>query len=137
MGEVERGAGDVADLAGAGCDVPEGAPAAGEQGEPAFTQAAQGTLEGVVGPGIDIEVSSASGLLDGNQDADAGAALISRIGQGGQSDRSGRVERTIGDHVEPSSRSRSCGETSSTGAPRPYPGSPVRPRVCPDIPIWA
>jgi hypothetical protein len=29
-------------LAGAGGDVPEGAPAAGEQGKPAFTQAAQG-----------------------------------------------------------------------------------------------
>src|SRR5215471_20778179 len=92
MGEVECGAGDVADLAGAGCDVPEGAPAAGEQREPAFTQAAQGTLDGVAGAGIDIEVSSAGGLLDGNQDADAGA-LVSRIGQGWQSGRGSRVER--------------------------------------------
>jgi hypothetical protein len=40
MGENERGAGDVTDLAGAGCDVPEGAPAPGEQGESAFAQAA-------------------------------------------------------------------------------------------------
>jgi hypothetical protein len=46
MGEDERGAGDVADFAGAGGDVLEGAPAAGEQGKPAFSQAAQGTLDG-------------------------------------------------------------------------------------------
>ena len=36
MSEDERGSGDIADLAGAGGDVLEGAPAAGEQGEPAF-----------------------------------------------------------------------------------------------------
>jgi len=29
------------------------------------------------------------------------------------------------------------GETSSTGAPRPSAGSPVRPRVCPVVPAWA
>ena len=29
------------------------------------------------------------------------------------------------------------GETSSTGAPHPFPGSPVRPRVCPHISVWA
>jgi hypothetical protein len=46
MGEDERGAGDVADFAEAGGDVLEGAPAAGEQGKPAFSQAAQGTLDG-------------------------------------------------------------------------------------------
>jgi hypothetical protein len=43
----------------------------------------------------------------------------------------GDTERgTIGDHVEPSWRSRSCGETSSTGALRPSPAGPVRPRAC-------
>jgi hypothetical protein len=36
MGEDEGGADDVADFARAG-DVLEGAPAAGEQGEPAFS----------------------------------------------------------------------------------------------------
>jgi len=40
MGEDERGPGDVADLAGAGGDVLQGAPAAGEQRESAFAQAA-------------------------------------------------------------------------------------------------
>jgi hypothetical protein len=46
----------------------------------------------------------------------------------------GDIKRgTIGDHTEPSSR-RSCGETSSTGAPRPALGSPVRPRVRLDPP---
>src|SRR5215469_14484324 len=47
MGEDRRGAGDVADLARAGGDVLEGAPALVEQGEPAFAQAAQGPLDGV------------------------------------------------------------------------------------------
>jgi hypothetical protein len=45
----------------------EGAPAAGEQGEPAFTQAAQRTLDGVAGAGIDIEILPVCGLLDGMQ----------------------------------------------------------------------
>jgi hypothetical protein len=50
MGQDEHGAGDGADLAGAGSNVPEGTPAAGEQGEPAFAQA---TLDRVAGTGID------------------------------------------------------------------------------------
>jgi len=37
MGEDEGGACNVADLAGAGGDVLQGAPAAGEQRKPAFT----------------------------------------------------------------------------------------------------
>ena len=48
MGENERGAGDVADLAGAGGDVLEGAPAAGEQGERGFA-----LLSVLAGPGAD------------------------------------------------------------------------------------
>jgi hypothetical protein len=39
MGEDKSGAGDVADLAGAGGDVLECAPALVEQGEPAFAEA--------------------------------------------------------------------------------------------------
>jgi len=54
MGEDERGAGDVADFAGAGGDVLKGSPVAGDQGEPAFSQTAQRTLDGVAGPGVDI-----------------------------------------------------------------------------------
>jgi hypothetical protein len=52
MGEDEGRAGDVADLAGADGDVVQRPPAAGEQGEPAFVQAAQRPLEGVAGAGI-------------------------------------------------------------------------------------
>ena len=52
MGEDEGRAGDVADLAGAGGDVLQCPPAAGEQGELAFAQAAQRPLEGVAGAGI-------------------------------------------------------------------------------------
>ena len=40
MGEDKCGAGVVADLAGAGGDVPQGALAAGDQREPTFSQAA-------------------------------------------------------------------------------------------------
>src|SRR5215471_2296466 len=91
MGEDECGAGYVADFAGAGGDVLQGAPAAGEQGEPAFAQAAQGPLDGVAGAGIDVQFTTAGGLLDGNQDADAGA-VVARVGQGGQVTRGGPVE---------------------------------------------
>jgi hypothetical protein len=63
MGEDEGDAGDVADSAGAGGDVLKGAPAAGEQGEPAFAQAAQGAEQRVAGAGIDIKVPPAGGLL--------------------------------------------------------------------------
>ncbi len=41
VGEYERGFDDVADLAWACCDVAERAPAADQQGEAAFAQAAQ------------------------------------------------------------------------------------------------
>ena len=61
MGQDERGAGDVADFAGAGGAVLEGAPALVEQGEPAFAQAAQGPLDGVAGAGAESEVVGAGG----------------------------------------------------------------------------
>ena len=51
MGEDERGAGDVADLARVGGDALEGAPAAGEQGESSLAQAAQGTEQRIAGAG--------------------------------------------------------------------------------------
>jgi len=72
MGEDERRAGDGADFAGAGGDVAQGTPPAGEQGEPSFPQAAQGALDRVAGTGIDIQFPPAGGLPDRDQDADAG-----------------------------------------------------------------
>ena len=95
MGEDERRAGDVADFAGAGGDVVKGAPPAGEQREPSFPEAAQGTLESVAGAGIDVKFPAARRLLDGNQDADA-RALIAGVGKGGQAGRGSRVERGQG-----------------------------------------
>ena len=65
MGEDEGGSGDVADSAGAGGDVLEGAPALGEQGERAFSEAAQGAQQGVAGAGIDVEVPPPAGCLTG------------------------------------------------------------------------
>src|SRR6266536_942047 len=91
MSEDECGAGDVADFAGAGGDVLEGAPALVEQGEPAFAQAAQGSLEGVAGAGIDIQFPPVGGLFDGHVDADSGA-VVAGVGQGGQSGGGGAVE---------------------------------------------
>ena len=82
VGQDERGPGDDADLAGAGSDVLEAAPAAGEQGEPAFAQAAQRALDGVARADVDVGFLAAGGLPDGNQDAGAGA-FIAGVGQGG------------------------------------------------------
>jgi hypothetical protein len=61
----------------------EGAPAAGEQGESAFALAAQGTLDGVAGAGIDIQFLPAGGLFDGDVDAEA-SAVIAEVGEGRQ-----------------------------------------------------
>jgi len=55
MGEDERGAAMSPILLGLGGDVLQCAPATGEQGEPAFPEAAQGTLDGVAGTGIDVQ----------------------------------------------------------------------------------
>ena len=64
----------------------EGAPAAGDQCEPALAPAAKGTLDGVAGAGADVEFPAAGRLFHRNVNADA-RALISRIGQGGQAVR--------------------------------------------------
>jgi hypothetical protein len=56
MGADQGGADDVSDLAQAGGEVMEGAPAAGEQGERALAQAAKRPLERGIGACIDIEV---------------------------------------------------------------------------------
>src|SRR6266568_1213450 len=65
MGEDQGSADDVSDLARAGGDVMEGAPAAGELGEPALAQAAKRPLERVIGACIDIEVPAGTGLGTG------------------------------------------------------------------------
>ena len=119
MGQDEGGAGDIADLARAGGDVLEGAPGAGEQGEPAFAQAAQRAEQRVAGAGIDIELLPAGWLLD--RDVNDRGAVVTGVSQGGQPGRGGRAERGTGpvgtsgghdgDHVEPSSGGRPCGET--------------------------
>ena len=80
MGEDEGRAGDVADLAGADGDVQQRPPAAGEQGEPAFAQAAQRPLEGVAGAGVDIEILAARRLAHRDVDADPGS-VVSRVGR--------------------------------------------------------
>jgi len=56
MGEDEGRAGDVADPAGADGDVLQRPPTAGEQGEPAFAQATQRPLEGVITCNLPVKV---------------------------------------------------------------------------------
>src|SRR5947207_14345116 len=91
MGEDERGTDDVADLAGAGGDVLEGAPAAGEQGEAAFALAAQRPLDGVAGASADVEFPAAGRVFHRSVHADA-RAVISRVRQGGHVAGGGGVE---------------------------------------------
>ena len=64
MGEYERGADDVADAAWAGGGVAQAAPAAGEDGEAAFAEAAQRSQEGVVGAVVDGQLPPVGGFLD-------------------------------------------------------------------------
>ena len=63
MVEDECGAGDGADLAWAGGDVLQDAPADGEQAEPAFAQEEHGTPKRVAGAGIEVDLLAAGWLL--------------------------------------------------------------------------
>ena len=86
VGEDEGGAGYVGDAAGAGGDVLEGGPAAGEQGEAAFSLAAQAAQEEVAGELVVVEFPwrgspFLDGVLGGGFDADAGA-LVAAVGAG-------------------------------------------------------
>jgi hypothetical protein len=58
-------------------------PAAGEQGEPAFAQAAQRPLDAIAGAGIAIEVLAAGRLAHRDVDADP-SSVVSRADQGRQ-----------------------------------------------------
>jgi hypothetical protein len=73
MGQDERGAGDITDLARAGSDPLEGAPAALEQGEPAFAAAPDRADQHVAGQGIDIEGRAVAAGLGRDGDGRAGA----------------------------------------------------------------
>lgn len=83
MGEGECGFDHVPDLAGAGSDVVESAPAAGEDGESAFAQAAQAAQECVVGAGVHVEDLVTCGLFDRGVRANT-RALVAAVGQRGQ-----------------------------------------------------
>ena len=81
-GEHECGLGEFADAAGADGDALEGSPAAGEQGEAAFAEAAGRAQQGVVGLVVRGEDLPVGGLLDRCLDALAGA-VVAGVGQGG------------------------------------------------------
>jgi hypothetical protein len=83
MGEYECGFDDVADLAGAGGDVVEGSPAAGEDGEAAFADAAQAAQESVAGAVVDVEDPVTGGVFDRGVHADPGA-VVAAVSQRGQ-----------------------------------------------------
>ena len=110
MSENEGGAGDVTDLAGAGGDVLECAPALGEQREPAFAQAAQGALDGVAGAAADVEFTVSGWQLARDVKADAGA-VVAGIGEGGQPGGGGPVK---GGRAWARAAVMSCTEPGST-----------------------
>src|SRR3954469_186150 len=83
LGEDECGADDLADVAGTGGGVAQAVPAAGEDGETAFAEAAQRSQERVVGAVVDGELPAVGGLLDRGVDAVA-CAFVAGVGQGGQ-----------------------------------------------------
>ena len=76
----ERGLHDVTDPAWACGDVSQAAPAAGEDGEPALTQASQSAQQGVVGAVVHVENLTVSGLLDRGVHPDSRAA-VATVGQ--------------------------------------------------------
>ena len=80
LGEDEGGTGYLGGAVGVGGDVLEGGPALGEQGESAFSLAAQSAKERVPGavPGVGFLVPG--GLLHRGQDADSGA-LVAAVGE--------------------------------------------------------
>ena len=80
--EYECGLGEFADAAGAYGDPLECSPAAGEQREAAFAEAAGGPVEGVVGLVVGGEDLPAGGLLDRCLDALA-CAVVAGVGQCG------------------------------------------------------
>lgn len=92
VSENECGFDDVADSAGAGGDALEGALALCEQGEAAFSQAAQGAQERVAGAGVEVEGPTVGGLFDRGENADAGA-VVAGVGQGGEPVGGGLVQR--------------------------------------------
>lgn len=83
LSENEGCAGYLGDLARAGGDVLEGAPALGEQGECPFAEAAQGSLEGVRGAGAQVGFRPVRWLFYRDADADSGT-FVSGVGQGWQ-----------------------------------------------------
>ncbi len=92
VGEHEGRPCDLADLAGADGDVPEGSPPSDEQGEATLTQAAQRPQQHVAGAGVEVELGAVGGLLDRGVYPDPGA-FVAGIGEGGQSSGGGGVER--------------------------------------------
>ncbi len=87
-GEHERGLGEFADAAGADGDPLECSPAAGEQGEAAFAEAAGRAQQGVVGLVVQGEDLPVGGLLDRCLDALA-CAVVAGVGQCGQVESGG------------------------------------------------
>ena len=100
LGQDEGGADYAGGVAGAGGDVLEGGPAAGEQGKSAFSGGAQPAQEKVAGALVDVEFSVRGslflqGVLGGGVHADAGA-LVAGVGQAGQAEGRGAVESRQG-----------------------------------------
>ena len=90
LGEDEGGADYLGDSSGAGGDALEGGPALGEQGEPAFSLAAE-AAEQAFRVLVRGRVAGFRRVLDGDVDADSGA-LVAAVGEGRHSGGGGAVE---------------------------------------------
>ena len=95
LGEDEGGPDYHGDPPRAGGDALEGGPALGEQGESAFSLAAEAAQEAVAGAVIRVELLVSAGVLDGDVDAYSGA-VAAAVGQGRHSGRDGAVEQGQG-----------------------------------------
>ena len=92
VGEDECGAGDVADFAGAGGDVLEGAPALVEQGEPAFSPRQRRDRWRALRERVSISRSRPSGGCLTGMWMPIPVPSSPGVGQGGQSGGGGAVE---------------------------------------------
>jgi hypothetical protein len=96
MDEYKGGFRDAADTAWAEADVLEGAPALYQQGEPAFAQTPQGSKQGIVGPGIDVEFPPVFRLFH-RREYSLASALVAGVGEDGHlgSERAGDIQDVL------------------------------------------
>jgi hypothetical protein len=95
LGEDQGCPGYLGGPVGVGGDVLEGGPALGEQGESAFSPAAQVAEQCVAGAGADVGFLVAGGPFDRGEDADSGS-FVAEVAFRGRQRGTGRAGRAAG-----------------------------------------